>query len=163
MTIMKVTDYVLLPRDQRLGHVDLNTPCIYFTANATWKSRKVLLDYLGVTHVAGQINIHCCHLCSYDKTLHRCINPLHMYIGTRQENELDKPQDQRSASASIAALSKTAEQYHTASLKAAAAQTFEERSKAATQGKANMTTEERSNAIRKGWETRRQNNSQNTH
>lgn len=48
-----------------------------------------------------KVNIHICHLCECDSGRGWCTNPLHMYIGTAEENCADKSDDAKSAGGKI--------------------------------------------------------------
>lgn len=97
---MNLSDYIQLPREQRIAHIDLTSECILGKAKNTRGARRSLVNYLGVEQDIKRREIQCCHLCpNNSKAEQHCLNPLHMYIGTRTENEYDKPAGARSAAA----------------------------------------------------------------
>jgi hypothetical protein len=92
---MNLSDYILLPRQQRIAHINLIAPCNCWAGNQSWakeKMRKNLLTYLTLHADVKGYKTPCCHLCEHNsKSGAVCINPLHMYIGTPTENILDLP------------------------------------------------------------------------
>jgi hypothetical protein len=97
---MNLSDYILLPREQRIAHIDFASGCILGRAKNTKGARNALIKYLGITEDVKQREIHCCHLCpNNSRAEQHCHNPLHMYLGTRTENAYDKPATTRSAAA----------------------------------------------------------------
>jgi hypothetical protein len=94
---MNLSDYIQLPREQRIAHIDLTTPCDCWTGNQSWgkeKMRTKLLSYHNLTVDMKGYGTPCCHLCKHNsKSNTVCINPLHMYIGTPTENLVDLPNE----------------------------------------------------------------------
>ena len=94
---MKLSEYILLPREERQGHVDLNTFCILNGGSRPTKAsrgRRALLDLLGIENdvpswVKAKIQI--CHSCESHSKNGWCENPLHLSIGTVKENASDIP------------------------------------------------------------------------
>ena len=92
---MNLSDYIQLPREQRIAHIDLATPCDCWTGNQSWgkeKIRKQLLSFLNLNADVKGYTTPCCHLCKHNsKSNTVCINPSHIYIGTPTENVVDLP------------------------------------------------------------------------
>jgi hypothetical protein len=89
---MKLSDYILQPREVRIAHIDLSTPCDPQGSRAG-KNKQAILDFLGIeddlnSWAAARVNR--CHLCTCDSTKGWCANPLHYYIGTAAENTADQ-------------------------------------------------------------------------
>lgn len=80
-----------LPRAERVAHIDLSTPCILNRHGDHY--RKAVREYWGLDRVPK--GWECCHLCSSGRRKGNCSNPLHIYLGTRSENRLDIPEEQR--------------------------------------------------------------------
>jgi hypothetical protein len=172
---MNLSDYILLPREQRIKHIDLTIPCVCYTGNQVsgrLKVRSTLLDHLSLVKHHGDYNIHCCHLCengSYSGAV--CLNPHHMYFGTAKENAQDIPADVRSETmrranasrnpelrqeiARKASNTRTHEQLLNAARKTAETIGSERRSNITRDMQAARTPEQRSTTASKGWETRR--------
>ncbi len=94
---MNLSEYMLLSREERISHIDLEDPCICYTRECRKRSRKKLLEYLSLLDDKPE-KVQCCHLCnnvSISST--PCINPRHLYFGTAQENILDIPVEARSS------------------------------------------------------------------
>ena len=98
---MNVSNYILKTRCERTAHIDLSSPCdlsrYQHRRRGKW-ARKALLECLGVEDDlkdwrGGRIEI--CHLCEHDTNNGLCLNPLHLYIGNRQENRMDTPSELR--------------------------------------------------------------------
>jgi len=93
---MKLSDYILLPRTQRIEHIDLSLPC-ELNGNGH-KKKQILLDFLQIENDVENWTkgrIHRCHLCSHGRGNGWCINPKHFYFGTASENQLDLPKEFR--------------------------------------------------------------------
>lgn len=89
---MNLSDYILLPREKRIAHIDLTTPCI---TGKKWR-KSTFLDYLSIEDNISnwkESKIERCHLCECGSTNGHCVNPLHVYIGTPKENASDRPQE----------------------------------------------------------------------
>ena len=95
---MNLSEYILLPLEQRRSHIDLSTPCElryrgFWCRNPSW-------DFFGVVNDVGPLKgkIARAHCCSNDTThSHVCVNPLHHYIGTMEENSWDRSLEKRQA------------------------------------------------------------------
>lgn len=87
---MNLSDYILLPRNERTAHIDLNDPCQF---NSSSRYRQCLLDYLGIEidlDAVERRKVYACHLCANDSWCDPCCcNPKHMYLGTPTENRFD--------------------------------------------------------------------------
>lgn len=99
---MLLSEYILLPKENRTGHIDLSSPCIRGRYQREWKEQKqVFLDFLGVTNdiELWRGKVHRCHLCDCHTKSDGwpCINPSHIYIGLPKENSWDRPLDKRQA------------------------------------------------------------------
>lgn len=155
---MNLTEYILLPREERTAHIDLSTPCEcegrqHLKRQGNGKIFKKLCENLGVENDVvnrGTARIDTCHLCSEK----HCQNPLHAYIGTAKENRNDIPQEQRCEAARKANESRTPEQRSEATRKAMAAMTPEQRSEKARRAQAGRTPEQRSESARKAQAAR---------
>ncbi len=79
---MDVKDYLVLPKEDRQSHLDLNEKCLERGGNST-NHRGVLAQFLD-TSIYG-LPADLCHACNNGK----CSNPRHLYWGTRQENVHD--------------------------------------------------------------------------
>ena len=103
---MNLSDYIQLPREQRIEHIDLTDPCTCWTGNQSWgmkKMRRELLNYFNLCADMKGYGAPCCHLCkNHSKSGTVCINPLHMYIGTAKENIYDIPETTRKQAAATA-------------------------------------------------------------
>jgi hypothetical protein len=155
---MNLSEYILLPREQRIAHIDLSSDCTLGPPKRTEKARRALIKHLSINEDVKQRNIQCCHLCpNNSKAAQHCFNPLHMYIGTRKENEQDKPRQARTnaakkARAASLALS-TPEERSERARKAAQAKlnryTPQELSLQSQRGASRLTPEQRSERSRK--------------
>ena len=91
---MNLSEYILLPRETRVEHIDLSTPCdlhsrSFWSRNPTW-------EFFGVVNDVGVLKgkVTRCHCCGSDTTSNLvCINPLHHYIGVPKENTHDIPRE----------------------------------------------------------------------
>ncbi|AVH85097.1 hypothetical protein RsoM2USA_169 [Ralstonia phage RsoM2USA] len=81
--MIDINEYILLPKTERIKHLDLNSSCEYRGTNST-QCRGLLAYYLD-TNVPIGSKIHCCHACNDDL----CSNPKHLYWGTSSENRID--------------------------------------------------------------------------
>ena len=159
---MELTDYVLLPREQRTAHIDLTTDCVLSHVkgvNGGKHARKALLDYLGVLNDGSGLKVQCCHLCNNSSGSDRvCVSPLHTYFGTPLENVLDKPLEVRSV-AGRKSWDTLSEEQKEERIKLTAGnltnRSPEDRTATLLQIMAQKTQEEKSLAAKKGWETRR--------
>lgn len=98
---MDLSEYILKPRNERIAHADLATPCMLGEEHRSIRARrarKALLALLGVTDDIANWKgrrINMCHLCQHDSKKGWCENPEHIYIGTMRENQLDLPPEVR--------------------------------------------------------------------
>lgn len=96
MKAMKLTEHLLLPREERTGHSDLNSPC-QFTPKGS--GRGNLLDLLGVEDDVPEVfrnGVHLAHLCEHSSTSETpCCNPRHTYFATPKENRADTGKEPR--------------------------------------------------------------------
>ena len=91
--VTKLSEWVLLPREVRVAHCDLSTPCkcVEKTASGFYTRPKncpllltlALQDDLPNWSTAGVVRSH---LCPHDSKNGWCRNPLHYYFATRTEN-----------------------------------------------------------------------------
>lgn len=92
---MRVSDYILLPRSERIKHIDLTSPCELIKMGGNWTNRKS--DFLCFHELDNDIELWRgrvlrCHLCENDtQSEYVCINPKHVYLGTPRENLRDRP------------------------------------------------------------------------
>lgn len=80
-------DYLLLAREQRRAHLDLETPCNERGGISTM-FRGLLADFLG-TEIFVNKKVVLCHACHNDK----CSNPKHLYWGSYKDNILDQEEN----------------------------------------------------------------------
>lgn len=91
---MKLSEYILKTREERISHIDLETECELGTFRR--RSRGGCVDLLNLIGVEDDIDewtphrIHRCHLCDCGRRKGECGNPRHIYIGTAQENQFDQ-------------------------------------------------------------------------
>jgi len=94
---MNLSEYILLPREKRIAHIDLSTPCTFIGSN-TWIRGKDW-DFHELQNDVGNLRgkIARCHLCGCGVTQMNngtvCNNPLHYYWGTPKENTHDMPRE----------------------------------------------------------------------
>ena len=77
--MIKLEEYIKLPKDHRQFHLDLNDDCLERGGNST-NHRGVLAQYLN-TDIPGHL-ILLAHACNNGK----CSNPKHLYWATHYEN-----------------------------------------------------------------------------
>lgn len=77
--MIKITEYILLPKAERQQHIELGQPCIERGGNST-NHKGVLAQYLNTEIPSGRILL--CHACGNEK----CSEPKHLYWGTDREN-----------------------------------------------------------------------------
>lgn len=165
---MNLSEYILLPKEERQLHINLESPCILPKVKREWgmeKARLGLLNYLSLTKDISGRKANCCHLCpNHSRSGGVCVNPLHLYFGTPSENQYDIPDEVRKPRMEkmlSAALSIRTPEYNREwnerMQEVLKSKTFEERSISAKKGAQRKTPEERSEISRKGWETRRKN------
>lgn len=81
-----ITEYMLLPLEERQSHLDLSSPCSEIGGNSSIEFRGLLAYHLGTTIPSGQgRKIQLCHACGNDK----CSSVKHLYWGTPKENHID--------------------------------------------------------------------------
>ena len=80
--MVKIEDYILLPKQIRQAHLRLHEPCIE-RGGASYQFKGLLAHILDTT--LPKKKPHLCHAC-YNGN---CGNPYHMYWGTPKENRLD--------------------------------------------------------------------------
>lgn len=80
--MIDVTEYILLPKEERQKHLQLNDPCIERGGVST-HHKGVLAQFLNTTIPSGRILL--CHACGNGK----CSNPAHLYWGTDRENIIE--------------------------------------------------------------------------
>lgn len=79
-----ITEYILLPKEERQVHLKLDEPCIERGGQSMYC--KGLLAHIHNTTIPSGKKIHVCHACHNGK----CSNPNHMYWGTASENAIDR-------------------------------------------------------------------------
>lgn len=77
--MIKITEYILLPKVERQQHIELGQPCVERGGNST-NHKGVLAQYLNTEIPSGRILL--CHACGNGK----CSEPRHLYWGTDREN-----------------------------------------------------------------------------
>jgi len=95
---MNLSEYILLPRNQRQSHLDLSTPCSPKggRGKGAMRARESLLNHIGVVNDVEdwkRARIQMCHACEHNSTNGWCKNPLHISIGTAKENISDIPHE----------------------------------------------------------------------
>jgi len=86
---MKLSEWILRPREERIAHIDLSTPC---ELGGPTRSKHVLINYHSLEDDVDnwcKARIHRCHLCECGRRKGSCSNPQHFYFGTASENQLD--------------------------------------------------------------------------
>ena len=87
--MIEITEYILLPKEERQKHLILVEPCIERggpRSGGLSAYCKGLMAHLLDTSIPSGMKIHVCHACNNA----RCSNPNHLYWGTAQENRLDE-------------------------------------------------------------------------
>lgn len=77
--MIKIKEYILLPKVERQQHIELGQPCCERGGNST-NHKGVLAQYLNTEIPSGRILL--CHACGNGK----CSEPKHLYWGTDREN-----------------------------------------------------------------------------
>ena len=77
--MIKIKDYILLPKADRQQHIELGQPCCERGGNST-NHKGVLAQYLNTEIPSGRILL--CHACGNGA----CSEPRHLYWGTDREN-----------------------------------------------------------------------------
>jgi hypothetical protein len=77
-----LSEYILLPKEERQKHLDLSDECIIRGGNST-QHRGILVQYLNTDFPKGRILL--CHACNNGD----CSNPKHLYWGTDRENVVE--------------------------------------------------------------------------
>jgi len=80
-----VEEYILLSKQERQKHLDLNDKCIERGIRNSKDLRGLLAFYLD-TSAPKENNIYVCHACHNGE----CCNPKHIYWGTPKENHDDQ-------------------------------------------------------------------------
>lgn len=109
---MKLSEYILKPREERIAHIDKLTDCILGNTNARNRAKKALLEKLSLEDDVGNWKIgkiELCHLCPCGSNNGWCENPEHLYIGTKSENSLDRTPESRIEVAKTASRAANAE------------------------------------------------------
>lgn len=92
---MKLSQYILLPREERIAHIDLGVECKLGTLGRRQRGGLIpLFTLLGVEDdISSWVSsrIHVCHLCSCGRRRGQCGEVKHIYIGTARENQYDLP------------------------------------------------------------------------
>lgn len=105
---MKLSEYLRLPREARVKHVDLSSPCVLerhkHPYSKTLHLRRELLELLGLENdlpsfarkldSLGGLKPQVNRLCEHNTCNGGCENPLHAYFGSGSEAEADKDQEQ---------------------------------------------------------------------
>ena len=89
---MNLSEYILLPREKRIEHIDLESECI---TRKKWL-KSTFLDFHNIEDDVQNWKynkIERCHLCDHNSRNGGCVNPRHVYIGTTKENAADRNQD----------------------------------------------------------------------
>lgn len=99
---MKVSEYLLLSREERTRHVDLSSPCEVdervTVSGRRKRGRKALLKKLGLENDVvnwREGGVCVCHLCEQHSKNGWCANTNHLYLGTSSENRRDVPEEVR--------------------------------------------------------------------
>lgn len=143
---MNLTEYILLPREERTAHIDLSMPCDIGRRKKQKNARlfKRLCEMLSVEiDIADRRRdggVHTCHLCNDGK----CHNPRHAYIGTASENTCDIPGERRSAIAKKRESELSDERRAEKAEKLRQAVTRDHRSESAQRGWSGISQEDRS-------------------
>jgi len=90
---MNLSEWILRSREERMKHCDLSTPCVFDPRKNRGLARGICFDFLGVKNDVGNLRtagIGVNHMCENDTDRGRCVNPLHLMIGTKSENSLDR-------------------------------------------------------------------------
>ena len=175
LNVIQLSDYILLPREERIAHIDLSDPCVC-GKRTTRDNQPVFKKLLESFHIENDIpnrahaKIDICHLC--DSPF--CHNLNHVYLGSRLENRSDIPSDvqreisqkvhagrtpeQRSESAKKGHAKRSPEERRETARNAYLAyldmSTPEQRSESARKREATKTPEQRSKSARMGAEKR---------
>lgn len=130
-----LSEYILLPREVRIAHIQLSSPCDC-QGREKYKrqsNRKLFAKLCEMHGIANDVEsrqkagVNTCHLCENK----HCHNPHHAYIGTAKENQQDKPKEQRSEAVRRGRKKMTPEQNAEALRKRLAARTPQQRSESA--------------------------------
>ena len=100
---MKLSEYLLLSREERTKHIDLSLPCT-LSRSRWFRERRELLNYLELEDDVPRWTgiVERCHLCDNGTTGGFCTRIEHHYLGFPSENHFDIPKDVRVSSASAA-------------------------------------------------------------
>ena len=112
-----LSNYMELSYDERTQHVDLSTPCLLGSRGRKQNARfQLLLRFELVNDVENWTvgrGVHLCHHCENDTNHGWCGNPLHLHLGTTQENYLMRPLEQRMEQARLGAETRAKKSYDT--------------------------------------------------
>ena len=99
---MRLSEYILLPREVRKRHLDLTTPCVLNEGCIGAKRKRGKKALLALLRIENDVpnwveaKIQVCHSCDCHSANGWCENPLHLSIGTAKENQSDiSPEAQR--------------------------------------------------------------------
>lgn len=109
---MKLSEYILLSKEERMSHIDLSSPCVLNPTNRN-PDKCGILGFLAVEDDMGNWkkgHVERCHCCDHHSTNGWCINPRHMYIGTPSENKHDQPEEVLKESGRLLGLRKASDE-----------------------------------------------------
>ena len=95
---MKLSEHILLSKEERMSHCDLSSPCQFDQRKHRGLSRILFFEFAEVENDVGDLKsarIGVNHLCASDTNNGGCVNPLHIYIGTKSENSMDMSDEKR--------------------------------------------------------------------
>lgn len=112
-----LSNYMKLSYDERTQHVDLSTPCVLEGRHRSSHARFQLLLLFelvnDVEYWSLKPGVQLCHHCEHDSSNGWCTNPLHLHLGTTQENYLMRPLEQRMEQARLGAETRAKKSYET--------------------------------------------------
>ena len=91
-SVTKLSDWILRSREERTAHIDLTTPCD--TSMSQKPGKEHFFSVFGFVNDIDnwkKAKVEFCHLCECHSRNGWCVNPMHLYIGTTQENKMDQP------------------------------------------------------------------------
>jgi len=107
---VNIQDYVKKNITLRKHHIDNNDECIHYKLKSdgnpytlgaqSYNATKNLFIYLGIQRQRLSWNVATCHTCINDTSAPNgfiCINPKHLYFGSKSENYFDMPDEKMSA------------------------------------------------------------------
>lgn len=96
---MNLSEWILKSRDERISHCDLSTPCCFSEKKGRGhQARGAIFSFHGIVNDVDDLkkaSIGTNHLCECDSNNGECVNPLHLYIGTKSENSFDMDEEKR--------------------------------------------------------------------